>query len=117
MRVEARIEKARVAATKRREGGSSTARTSDAPVATKGVTVQVVGVPGTLEARGKPGANTGSLQAEVARNATSLTYLIPALVTKDGELRCRDQHIEIASRYIFPVAYAISLAAYFSDKS
>ena len=111
MRVEARVEKARVAATKRRAEGSSTARTSDSPVATKGVTVQVVD-----EESGASNAPTASLQEEVARNASGVTRMIPALVTKDGELRCRDQHLEILSRIAFPIAYAITLAVFFSTR-
>ena len=121
MRIEASIEKARVAATKRRAEGSSTARVSDSPEATKGLTVQVVDVESapvrlSLRKTRKSSASIASLQHEVAHNASSLTRLFPALVTASGELRCRDQHLDVFSRFAFPMAYMIAVIVFFNNK-
>ena len=37
------------------------------------------------------------------------------LVTSDGELRIRDQHLDVASRWLFPLAYSITLAVFYSS--
>jgi gamma-aminobutyric acid receptor subunit rho len=38
------------------------------------------------------------------------------LIKKDGQMFISDQHVDIAARYIFPVAYAITIGALFSSK-
>ena len=137
MRIEARIEKARVAVLKRREDAGIVTAT---PVAT---------APGRAEFRCS-GAGTSSppgscardtqakdlssvdvrvddgpseappgmpsLQIEVANAASSLTRKIPAFVSKQGVLRVRDQHIDELSRFGFPLAYFVVLIVFFNTK-
>ena len=134
MRIEARIEKARVAALKRREDGPSSTRTSTqapevaasttskggsrlavfgwhvglrpapqlASVAVGGVSVEVA--PGEV-----------SLRDEVAQAASSVTRWIPWLVTPEGVLRVRDQHVEVFTRWGFPLAYGLSLIVFYAS--
>ena len=118
MRIEARVEKARVAALKRREDGPSSTRTSTqapevaastasketqaASMAVGGVSVEVA--PGEV-----------SLRDEVAQAASSVTRWIPWLVTPEGVLRVRDQHVEVFTRWGFPLAYGLSLTVFYAS--
>ena len=116
MRIEARIDKARVAILKRREGAApndraefrqaTTAREvkgEGAAATPAGVSVEVIHAP------------PDDLQKEVAREASSFTYFLPWLVTRDGVLRVRDQHVDVASRIAFPPAYGIAVLVYYSS--
>jgi len=59
------------------------------------------------------GEPVGDVQAYVkARCGRSGVFLIK----KDGQMLLSDQHVDIAARYVFPVAYAITLGAIMSSK-
>ena len=55
------------------------------------------------------------LQREVAREASRVTRYVPWLVTREGVLRIRDQHVDVASRLVFPPVYGIAVLAFYSS--
>ena len=129
MRIEMRIEKAKVAAIKCRADekpeGEATADielTSTASKKATAISVTSVRVEArrnifirTLRKVDEPGG-AQSLQAEIARTASSVTQVFPFLVSSEGGLRFRDQHLDIWSRWLFPLAYIIVLIVFNTSK-
>ena len=120
MRIEARVEKARAAVLKRREDGPASGRSSTQPDEAKpvGVHVEVAARwrfwKAEVRVHGAPADS--SLRDEVAQAASGVTRWIPQLVSQEGVLQLRDQHVEIFSRWAFPLAYGLALIIFYASK-
>ena len=119
MRIEGRVEKARVAILKRREGGSPDDRAELRRTTATRMSIEAKDAAG---GGGSGGVRVEvireappDLQREVAREASRVTRYVPWLVTRDGVLRIRDQHVDVASRLVFPPVYGIAVLAFYSS--
>ena len=59
--------------------------------------------------RNKP---TTELQAQIQREAGRIGHF---LITSNGDMKIKDQHVDIFSRVVFPIAYSVYLAFMFED--
>jgi len=62
--------------------------------------------------RGSP-RTAGDIRARVNKHLTGVDRFF---VSPSGKIRCRDQHLDIACRYLYPVLYTIVLAEFLSHE-
>ena len=99
LRSQARIEKvvAKIKASKKADVASP-----DVP-AEAPLQVEVIAVQGEV---------SGTVRAEVWPQLTKIDRL---LVCADGTMRCKDEHLEVAARWLYPVAYSIFVGVHYAS--
>ena len=79
----------------------------------------VSGAAETLEsvANAYTGDDKATVQRIVQQTSGKVVRTFPFLIGKDGELTLRDQHLDIYSRWFFPVAYLFAILVLFATMS
>ena len=106
LRSQARIEKvvAKIKASKKADVGSPDVQAVP-PLRPEATAVQV-------EAIDVEGEVSGTLRAEALPQLAKIDRL---LVRADGTMRCKDEHLEVAARWLYPVAYSIFFGVHYAS--